>query len=86
MTAAVRIDKLLYFLRLVKTRSEAHELSETGYVRVNGRRVEKGSSMVHAEDIVTFPKGDAVFAVKLLLLPERRGSAVEARLCYQLLE
>jgi ribosome-associated heat shock protein Hsp15 len=86
MAEGLRIDKLLYFLRLVKSRSDAHELAETGHIRINGRRVEKGSYMVHVDDIITFPKGEAVLAVKILRLAERRGPAAEARICYQILE
>jgi ribosome-associated heat shock protein Hsp15 len=60
--------------------------AETGHIRVNGRRVEKGSAEVKIGDVITLPKGEMVFAVKLLSIPARRGPAPEARACYRLLE
>jgi ribosome-associated heat shock protein Hsp15 len=61
-------------------------LAEAGHIRVNGRRVAKGSAIVNAGDIITLPKGEAVLAIKLLSMPSRRGPPAEAQLCYQLLE
>lgn len=83
---SVRIDKLLFFLRLAKSRTLAQGWAETGHIRVNGIRVEKGSFAVHSGDVITLPKGDAVLAVKLLELPSRRGPPSEAQACYQLIK
>jgi ribosome-associated heat shock protein Hsp15 len=82
----LRIDKLLFFLRLAKSRTLAQNWAETGYIRINGIRVEKGSAAVHPDDVVTLPKGDDVLAVKILTLPVRRGPPAEAQACYQLLK
>jgi ribosome-associated heat shock protein Hsp15 len=78
MTEAVlRIDKLLFFLRIAKSRTLAQGWAEAGHIRINGRRIEKGSAMVSMGDVL---------AIRLLAIPVRRGPAVEAQLCYQLLE
>lgn len=84
--AGLRIDRLLFFLRIAKSRTLAQGWAEAGHIRVNGRRIEKGSAVVSVGDVVTLPKGDAVLTVKLLDMPVRRGPATEAQLCYQRLE
>ncbi len=83
MQESIRIDRLLFFLRLAKSRTLAQGWAETGYIRINGRRVEKGSIEVRVGDILTLPKGDDVLAIKLIELPTRRGPAAEAQACYQ---
>lgn len=84
--AALRIDRLLFFLRLAKSRTLAQSWAETGHIRVNGRRVEKGSAAVQIGDVITLPKGEAVLTIKLAAMPVRRGPATEAQSCYQLLQ
>lgn len=86
VTPAVRIDKLLFFLRLAKSRTLAQDWAQAGHIRVDGRRIEKGSSIVRAGAVITLPKGDAVLTIRLLELPSRRGPANEAQSCYQLLQ
>jgi ribosome-associated heat shock protein Hsp15 len=82
----LRIDKLLFFLRIAKSRTLAQGWAEAGHIRVNGRRIKKGSGTAQTGDIITLPKGEAVLAIKLLAIPTRRGPAAEAQLCYQVLE
>ena len=82
----MRIDKLLFFLRFAKSRTLAQNWAETGHIRVNGRRVEKGSLSITIGDVITLPIGDAVVTFKLLSMPIRRGPANEAQLCYQLMD
>jgi ribosome-associated heat shock protein Hsp15 len=84
--SVLRIDKLLFFLRIAKSRTLAQNWAEAGHIRVNSKRIEKGSMTVRAGDIVTIPKGEAVLAIRLLSIPVRRGPPAEAQLCYQLLE
>lgn len=84
--AGLRIDRLLFFLRIAKSRTLAQGWAEAGHIRVNGRRIEKGSAVVLVGDVITLPKGDAVLTIKLLDMPVRRGPATEAQLCYQRLE
>jgi ribosome-associated heat shock protein Hsp15 len=81
----MRLDKLLYFLRLAKSRTAAQLWTETGYIRVNGRRIERAHSAVRVSDVITLPHGDAVLAIRIIRLPIRRGPAQEAQGCYQIL-
>lgn len=86
MREAIRIDKLLFFLRLTKSRTLALSWAEHGHIRVNGQRIEKGSFLIHVGDVITLPKGEDVIAVRLDVMPSRRGPAIEAYACYQLLK
>ena len=79
---SLRIDKLLFFLRLAKSRSLALHWVEGGHIRVNGKRVEKGSAPVHVGDVITMPKQDDVMILQLTAIPHRRGPASEAQACY----
>ena len=79
----MRIDRYLHCIRLVKSRTLAQGVIETGHVRIDGRRVEKPSEEVRIGSIVALPLHDRVRILKVLCLPERRGPAPEARLCYQ---
>jgi ribosome-associated heat shock protein Hsp15 len=80
---ALRIDKLLWHLRLTKSRSLAQALVVAGHVRLNGRRVEKSSVEVKSGDSVTIPTGEGAFAFQLITIPPRRGPTAEARACYR---
>jgi ribosome-associated heat shock protein Hsp15 len=82
----LRIDRLLFFLRIAKSRTLAQGWAEAGHIRLNGRRIEKGSATVAVGDVVTLPRGEGVLTLKLVTMPQRRGPAPEAQLCYQLLE
>lgn len=84
--SALRIDKLLFFLRIAKSRTLAQNWAEAGYIRVNSKRIEKGSATVNTGDVITLPRGEAVLAIRLLAIPVRRGPPSEVQLCYQLLE
>lgn len=80
--ASLRIDKLLWHLRLSKSRSLAQALVGQGHIRINGRRVEKPSVEVKVGDALTIPRGDGVIAIRVLAIPQRRGPAPEAQACY----
>jgi ribosome-associated heat shock protein Hsp15 len=79
----VRIDRFLFFIRLVKSRALAQALIDTGYVRIDGRRVEKSSEDVRVGSIIALPLHGHVRVLRVLHLPERRGPAPEARSCYE---
>lgn len=78
----LRIDRLLFFLRLAKSRTLAQGWAEAGHIRVNGKRIEKGSAPVQVGDVITLPKGEDVLVVELVAMPTRRGPASEAQACY----
>lgn len=82
----MRIDKLLWFLRLVKTRPLAQTMAEEGHMRLNGRRVERAHQKVAVGDILTVPTAGGVRVIEILSLPDRRGPAPEAQSCYRVLD
>ena len=79
----MRIDRYLHCIRLLKSRTLAQSLIEEGHVRIDGKRVEKPSDDVRVGSIVALPLHGRVRVLKVLSLPERRGPAPQARLCYQ---
>ena len=78
----MRIDRFLFFIRLVKSRTLAQALIEQGYVRIDGKRVEKSSEDVRVGSTIALPLNDKVRVLRVLGLPARRGPAPEARACY----
>jgi ribosome-associated heat shock protein Hsp15 len=80
---SLRIDKLLWHVRITKSRSLAQSLIATGHVRLNGNRVEKPSIEVKAGDTLTLPRGEGALAIRILSIPLRRGPASEARVHYR---
>jgi ribosome-associated heat shock protein Hsp15 len=79
----VRIDRFLFFIRLVKSRTLAQALIGTGHVRIDGKRVEKSSDEVRVGSTIALPLHGRVRVVRVLRLPGRRGPATEARACYE---
>jgi ribosome-associated heat shock protein Hsp15 len=79
----VRIDRYLHCIRLVKSRPLAQAVIDSGYVRIDGRPVEKVREEVRIGSVVALPLHGRVRILRVLSLPERRGPASEARLCYE---
>ena len=79
----MRIDRYLYCVRLIKSRTLAQAVIDTGYVRIDGKRVEKSSDDVRVGSVIGLPLNDRVRILRVLSLPDRRGPASEARLCYE---
>lgn len=79
----MRIDLFLHRIRLLKSRTQAQSLVETGYVRVDGKRIEKPSEQVHEGNVIALPLQDKVRVFRIVDLPPRRGPPREARLCYE---
>lgn len=82
----MRIDLLLHRIRLARSRTLAQSLVETGYVRIDGKRIEKPSEQVWDGSIVALPYQGSVRVIRILALPPRRGPPLEARGCYEVLE
>jgi len=55
-----RLDKWLWFARVVRTRRHAQEMAVSGHVRLGGKRVESASQMVRAGDVLTIALEDRV--------------------------
>jgi ribosome-associated heat shock protein Hsp15 len=79
----VRIDRFLFFVRLIKSRTQAQGVIDEGHVRLDGKRVEKPSEDVHVGSVIALPLHGKVRVLRVLDLPERRGPAPEARACYE---
>jgi ribosome-associated heat shock protein Hsp15 len=79
----VRIDRFLFFIRLVKSRTLAQHVIDEGYVRIDGKRVEKSAEELRVGSVVALPLRGEVRILRVLNLPARRGPAAEARACYE---
>jgi ribosome-associated heat shock protein Hsp15 len=80
---SLRIDRLLWFLRLAPTRSAAQKLVESGHIRMSGQRVTKTAQTVTAGDVLTLPLAGGVRVIEIIAIPVRRGPASEAAICYR---
>jgi ribosome-associated heat shock protein Hsp15 len=79
----VRLDRFLFFIRLVKSRTMAQALIEEGHVRVDGKRVSKTSEEIRAGSVIALPLHGRVRVLRVVALPMRRGPAAEASGCYE---
>jgi ribosome-associated heat shock protein Hsp15 len=70
-----RLDKWLWHARVVKTRSSAAALVESGHVRVNGGRQNSPGHALKAGDVVTIALDRGVRVLKVVGFAERRGDA-----------
>ena len=82
-TDKLRIDKWLWFARVVKTRSAAAALCEDGSVRLNGTRVDQAHKAIRIGDVVTVALAGRIKVLKVLALAERRGPYAEAQHIYE---
>lgn len=82
----MRIDKLLWFLRLAGSRAAAQAVVAEGHIRINGRRIEKCSHPVAVGNVLTLPVQRGVTVIEILGLPQRRGPVAEAAICYRTLD
>lgn len=82
----MRIDKLLWFLRLAASRSFAQHWVQDGHIRLNGRRIEKPGTSIKAGDVLTLPMRSRVKVIEVAALPARRGPVEEAQSCYRVLD
>src|SRR5690606_31474396 len=81
--ARQRIDKWLFFARVVKSRSLAAKLAVGGKVRVNRDKIAQAAHQVKVGDVLTITLDRRVLVYKILAPGERRGPASEARLLYE---
>lgn len=82
--ARQRLDKWLWFSRMVKTRPLAVQLIEQGYVRIDGKRVEQPARSVGPGNVLTIAFERRVVVLEILGCAERRGSYPEASRLYRL--
>ncbi len=81
--AGQRLDKWLWYVRLVKTRSLAARLIASGKVRVNRRKVTKPAETVRPGDVITAVIHHRLRVYEVLAPGHRRGPADEARKLYR---
>jgi ribosome-associated heat shock protein Hsp15 len=79
----LRLDRYLFFIRLVKSRTLAQATIQAGNIRIDGKRVAKTSEEVRVGSVVALPLHGQVRVLRVLALPQRRGPASEARTCYE---
>ena len=80
--ARQRVDKWLWHARVVKTRTLAQKLAESGHVRLNGGRVDASSQTVKPGDVLTIALEERVRVLEILGFAERRGNAATAAALY----
>lgn len=78
-----RIDKWLFFARVVKSRSLAAKLAAAGRVRINRDKASQASDMVKPGDVLTITLDRRIMIYKVLDPGARRGPAEEARKLYE---
>lgn len=81
--ARQRLDKWLFFARIVKSRSLAAKLIQAGRVRVNRDKADQASHMVKPGDVLTVTLDRRILVLKVLGGGARRGPAEEARTLYE---
>lgn len=78
-----RVDKWLWFIRVVKSRTLAAGLVSDGRVRVNRAKIEKPSHAVKVGDVLTVTVGPRLRILKVVGLGTRRGPPTEAQALYE---
>lgn len=80
----MRLDRFLWFARIVKKRDWAQVMAAAGHLRIDGRAVDKTAAPVCVGQVLTFAARDGqVRALRVIALPARRGPPAEARACYE---
>lgn len=78
----VRLDKFLWFARIVKTRALAQALAQDGHLRLSGRVIDRAHCPVRVGDVLSFAVRGKVRVIRVEALPTRRGPPAEARSLY----
>ena len=79
---SLRLDKFLWFARIVKTRALAQAMAAEGRLRLNGRVIDKAHAVVRIGDVLSFARHGEVRVLRVEVLPARRGPSAEARTLY----
>jgi ribosome-associated heat shock protein Hsp15 len=77
-----RIDKWLFFARVMKSRALAARLAASGRVRVNREKIAQASHPVKPGDVLTITLDRRVLVYRIVAPGARRGPAEEARRLY----
>ena len=79
----MRLDKWLWFARVVKSRTLAAKLVAEGHVRINAARVTTPAHQARPGDVLTIALERDVRVLKVVAEGARRGPYEEARLLYE---
>jgi ribosome-associated heat shock protein Hsp15 len=77
-----RLDKWLWHARVVKARTSAAALVESGHVRINGAKEKSPGHGVKVGDVLTVALDRTVRVMKVTAFAERRGDATAAKALY----
>ena len=80
----MRLDKFLKVSRLIKRRTVANEVSDSGRVFVNGNPA-KPSKQIQIGDEIKIEYANRTVNVKVLIVPENNVSVQEASTLYEIL-
>lgn len=78
-----RLDKWLFFARIVKSRSLAAKLVQAGRVRINGEKTDNAAKAAKPGDVLTVTLEERVLVLRVVSAGTRRGPYEEARLLYE---
>ena len=81
----MRLDKFLKVSRLIKRRTVANEVSETGRVYVNNNPA-KPAKQLKVGDIIKIEYYNRNVVVKVLIIPQNNVSIQEASTLYEVIE
>ena len=81
--ARQRIDRWLFFTRVVKSRSLAAKIVQAGKVRLNREKIDHAAQNVKPGDVLTVTLDRRILVLKVVAPGTRRGPAEEARTLYE---
>lgn len=79
----IRLDKWLFFARVIKSRTLAAKVVSSGHVRVNGEKTTQPSQNVKPDDVLTISLEHNIKIYRIIDCGMRRGPAPEAQLLYE---
>ena len=74
----IRLDQLLYYLRIFKTRGIATKAIEKGSCKVNNFLIKKKNKVIEIGDVIYIKNEKLIKQIKILKIPFRRGPFKEA--------
>ena len=81
----MRLDKFLKVSRLIKRRTVANEISDTGRVYVNGN-IAKPAKTLKVGDIIKIEYANKNVVVKVLIIPTGNVSIQQSSELYEIIE